>query len=843
MVVVVSAMSQTLTANAPQQVAVNEQFRLTYTVNTQDVKGFRIGQIPSDAFEVLMGPSTSTQSSFSMVNGHTSQSSTVTYTYILCALKNGTFTIPAASITAEGKQITSNAVKIQVSGSAQSNGRSNQQTETRPAGSQISGSDLFIKVSASKKHVVEQEPVLLTYKVYTLVSLTQLEGKMPDLKGFHTQEIPLPQEKSFKIEQFNGRNYKTVTWSQYVMFPQMSGKLQVPPITFNGVVVQQNRNIDPFEAFFNGGSSYVEVKKQIQAPGVEIEVDPLPARPILFSGGVGKFSMKTEIDNTDLKANDPLTIKVIISGTGNMKLIKQPVVKFPKDFDTYDPKTTDKSHLTTSGLEGSMIYEFLAVPRHQGQYTIPPIEFVYFDTQSKEYKTLTSEEYHLNVAKGEGGDSQVQTFSDQEVIQMLGSDIRHIKLGNATIKSDGDYFFGSMMYILSIVVLLITFLTLFLVFRQRAIENADLGKVRGKKANKIATKRLKLAAKLMKDNKPGEFYDEALRALWGYVGDKLNISVEQLSRENISDRLSSHQVDEATIAQFLSAIDECEFERYAPGDPKGNMNKVYQTAMTAIEKIEVGMNRKPKKTSATAAMLLLLLLLPSSAFALSKAEADSSYVNENYQQAITQYERLLQTGPSAELYYNLGNSYYRMDNITRAILNYERALLLSPGDADIRFNLQLARSKTVDKIVPQSDFFLTTWYRSAVNMLSVDGWAYVAIFCLVFAVVLLFVYLFSSPIWLRKIGFFGGLLLLLGFVLGNIFAWHQKQTIDHRDGAIIIESAVTVKSTPAQNGTDLFILHEGTKVTVLDDTMDGWREVLVPDGKQGWVETSQIEAI
>ena len=207
--------AQTLTANAPQQVAVNQQFRLTYTVNTQDVKGFRIGQIPSEAFEVLMGPSTSTQSSFSMINGRTSQSSTVTYTYILCALKNGTFTIPAATITAEGKQISSNALKIQVSGTAQANGgRSSQQPETRAAGSRISGSDLFIRVSASKKRVVEQEPVLLTYKVYTLVSLTQLEGKMPDLKGFHTQEIPLPQEKSFKIEQFNGRNYKTVTWSQ-----------------------------------------------------------------------------------------------------------------------------------------------------------------------------------------------------------------------------------------------------------------------------------------------------------------------------------------------------------------------------------------------------------------------------------------------------------------------------------------------------------------------------------------------------------------------------------------------------------------------------------------------------
>ena len=347
-----SAMAQTLKANAPQQVAVGQQFRLTYTVNSQDVSNFRIGQIPSDAFEILMGPSTSTQSSFSMVNGRTTQSSSVTYTYILSALKNGTFTIPAATINVDGSQISSNALKIQVSGTAQSNGgraqggRTQQQEEMRSAGSTISGSDLFIQVSASKKRVYEQEPVLLTYKVYTLVALTQLEGKMPDLKGFHTQEIPLPQEKSFKIEQFNGRNYKTVTWSQYVMFPQMSGKLQVPPITFNGIVLQQNRNVDPFEAFFNGGSGYIEVKKQIQAPGVNIEVDPLPTRPTGFSGGVGKFSMKTEIDKTELKTNDPLTIRVTITGTGNMKLMKAPEVKFTKDFDTYDVKVTDKTKLT-----------------------------------------------------------------------------------------------------------------------------------------------------------------------------------------------------------------------------------------------------------------------------------------------------------------------------------------------------------------------------------------------------------------------------------------------------------------------------------------------------------------
>ena len=842
---VVTSIAQTLTANAPQQVAVGQQFRLTYTVNTHDVQGFRIGQIPSDAFEVLMGPSTSTQSSFSMVNGHTTQSSTITYTYILSALKNGTFTIPAASVTAGGKQISSNAVKIQVSGTAQSNGGNSnvQQPEPRAAGTAISGSDLFIRVSASKKRVVEQEPVLLTYKVYSLVSLTQLEGKMPDLKGFHTQEIPLPQEKSFKVEQFNGRNYRTVTWSQYVMFPQMSGKLQVPPITFNGVVVQRNRNIDPFEAFFNGGSGYVEVKKQIQAPGVEIEVDPLPSRPANFSGGVGKFTMATEIDKTELKANDPLTLKVTINGTGNLKRNKQPIVNFPKDFDTYDAKVTDKSRLTISGLEGSMIYEYLAVPRHQGKYTIPAIEFVYYDTQAKEYKTLTSEAYELDIAKGEGGESQMQTFSSQEDIQMLGSDIRYIKLGESKQNADGDYFFTSAAYLIALVVLCLLFISLFVIFRQRAIENADMVKVRGKKANKVATKRLKQAAKLMKNNQQSAFYDEVLRALWGYVGDKLNIPVEQLSRENISDRFAERNVSTATISQFIEAIDECEFERYAPGDAKGNMNKVYQTAMTAIEEIENTMKSKPKKASAAGMALLLMLFLPLSASAVTKAEADSSYVNENYQQAISQYEALLQQGTSAEIYYNLGNAYYRMDNITRAILNYERALLLSPGDDDIRFNLQLARSKTVDKIVPQSEFFLTTWYRSAVNTLSVDGWAYVSLLSLSIAIILALIYLFASPIWLRKIGFFGGILLLLMFLLANVFAWNQKQQIEHRDGAIIMESAVTVKSTPAQNGTDLFILHEGTKVTVLDASMDDWREVRVPDGKQGWVAVSQIEEI
>ena len=844
---VMAIMAQTLTANAPREVAVGQQFRLTYTVNSHDVSGFRAGQIP-DAFDVLMGPTTSTQSSFSMVNGRTSQSSSVTYTYILSANKNGTFTIPAATINVDGKSVSSNTLQIQVEGSVQGNGNSrggraggSQQTETRQSGTPISGSDLFIKVSASKRQVVEQEPILLTYKVYTLVSLTQLEGKMPDLKGFHTQEIPLPSEKSFTVEKFNGRNYKTVTWSQYVMFPQMTGKLQIPPITFNGTVMQVNRNVDPFEAFFNGGSGYVEVDKQIQAPGVDIEVLPLPQRPAGFSGGVGRLSMKAEIDKTELKSNDPLTVKVTVSGVGNLQLVKEPVVKFPLDFDTYDVKRTDQTRLTANGLEGNVTFEYLAVPRHAGQYDIPAVEFIYYDTQAKTYKTLTSEGFHLDVAKGEGGENAMQNFGGQESVETLAKDIRHIKLGSARQQSQDDYFFGSSSYWIALAVLLLVFVSLFLVFRRRAVENADAVKSRGKKANKVATKRLKQAARLMSENKPSQFYDETLRALWGYVGDKLNIPVEQLSRENISERLQERHVGTDIIAEFIGAIDECEFERYAPGDPKGNMNKVYEKAMTAIEQIENDMKRKPQKT--TASLVLLLMLLPLSAGAVTKAEADSAYVNENYQEAARMYETLLEEGTSPELYYNLGNAYYRMDDITHAILSYERALRLSPGDADIRFNLQMAQSKTIDRIVPESEMFFVTWYRSLVNLSGVDGWACLALASLALAIVLALVYLFGSAVWLRKIGFFGGILSLTGFLLFNVFAWQQSQMLLNHSGAVIIQSAVPVKSTPAQGGTDLFILHEGTKVNITDDSMDGWKEIRVADGKEGWVQTSQIELI
>ena len=838
--------AQSISGSAPSQVAVGEQFRLTYTINSDDVEGFRAGNIPNE-LEVLMGPSTSRQSSFQMINGRTSSSSSITYTYILSATDNGTFTIPPARATVNGKQISSNSIRIKVSGQAQGHaGSQRQQRQSssgiRSAGTPISGSDLFIKVSANKNRVHEQEPILLTYKVYTLVDLTSLNGKMPDLKSFYSQEIALPQQKKFTIENVNGKPYRTVTWSQYVMFPQMTGKLEIPPITFEGVVVQANPDIDPFEAFFNGGSSYVEVKKQIKAPGLSVEVLPLPERPANFSGGVGQFNIKASLDQTEVKANDPVTLRITVSGAGNMKLLKEPVVNFPQDFDKYDAKQNEKTKLTANGLEGSITYEFLAVPRHQGTYDIPPVEFVYYDTRENAYKTLKTEALKLNVAKGNGS-SQNSSYNSQQDVEQLNKDIHYIKTGDTEQRQQGDYFFGSTGYWVALLLISLLLISLIVIFRQRAIDNANIGKMRGKKANKVAVKRLKLADKLMKQGKANEFYDEVLRALWGYVGDKLNIPVEQLSRDNISQQLSGRNVDEGTIAQFIGALDECEFERYAPGDAKGNMNKTFDAAMTAIIKIEDVMKKKHTKTAKTVAVLLVLMLLPMSGHAVTKAEADSAYARQHYQDAIKQYEALLQEGVSADLYYNLGNAYYRSENFTRAIINYERALLLEPGDKDIRHNLQLARQKTTDKLSPSADFFLVTWYRSLVNIMGVDSWAWMALVALAMGVVLFLVYLFSSRVSLQKVGFFGAAFMLLFFLIANLFAWHQSQVLTHRTGAVVIASETAVKSTPAQNGTNLFMLHEGTKVEITDDSMKDWKEVRLPDGKEGWISTSSIEVI
>ncbi|MGL4520302.1 MAG: BatD family protein [Phocaeicola sp.] len=582
----------TFTAAAPDAVVAGDQFRLTYTINTQKVKDFRAPTIKG--FDVLMGPSRSQQSSTQIINGTRTSTSSITFTYILRGTEPGDYTIPGASIQANGESALSNSLKVKVlppdqggASSAQSGGSSSA-TRSQSAGAKIGNQDLFVTATASKTTVFEQEAILLAYKVYTLVDLRALYPKMPDWKGFHTQEVELSQQKSFALEHYNGKNYNTTTWSQHVLFPQHAGKIEIPAATFEATVAQRTTTRDPFDAFFNGGSNYVEVKKTLVTPKLEINVKQLPAgKPSSYSGAVGNFTLSSSINKEELMTNDAVTIKLVIAGTGNMKLIGTPEVKFPQDFEIYDPKIEDKFTLTREGLSGNKVIEYLAIPRHAGNFTVPPIEFTFFDLKSGNYKTLKSEPYTLKVAKGAGNSEQVVSdFTNKEELRVLAKDVRYIKTGKVELTPRGYFFFGSMTYYLWYILPALLFAAFFFFNRKHTAENANLSKVRTKKANKVAIKRLKSAEGLLKADKKDPFYDEVLKALWGYIGDKLSMPVSQLSKENIEEKMTQYGAGSEVIGQFISALNECEFARYAPGNQHEAMDKVYAAAIEAISKME-----------------------------------------------------------------------------------------------------------------------------------------------------------------------------------------------------------------------------------------------------------------
>lgn len=569
------------TTSAPEAVAVGDQFRLSYTVTTQKVRDFRAPSIKG--FDVLMGPSRSTQ--VTQVNDDVSAS--ITFTYILMAKEEGEFTIPGAVIVADGNEMISNSVKVKVLPADQQQANQGSSNGQRANGS-IANNDLFITATANKVNVYEQEALLLTYKIYTAVNLRGFDNvKLPDFKGFHSQEVELPNDRRWGLEHYKGRNYQTTVYRQFVLFPQQSGNLTIEQARFDASIAVEKQVSDPLEAFFNGGGM-IEVKKTLMTPKLTIKVSELPAgKPENFSGGVGEFTISSSINTTELKANEAVTIKLVVSGTGNLKLVSAPEVKFPEDFEIYDPKVENNFRLTTAGQSGNQVIEYLAIPRNAGTYKIPAVTFSYFDIKSQSYKTLTTEEYTLNVSKGTGSSSQtVSNYTNKEELKVLNQDIRFIKQNAVSLKPHGEFFFGTTAYWLYYLIPMLLFVVVFVIYRKQISENSNIAKVRTKKANKIAVKRMKEAGNLLKANKKDAFYDEVLKALWGYVSDKLNIPVSQLSKDNVEEALIAKNVDNELIKTFIKALNDCEFARFAPGDPAQAMDNLYQDAINVISKME-----------------------------------------------------------------------------------------------------------------------------------------------------------------------------------------------------------------------------------------------------------------
>lgn len=576
------------TASAPDVVPNGSPFQLVYTVNASS-KDLRVPEMPD--FDVVAGPFTSQSRSMQIVNGNMSSTVTIRYTYTLVPKKEGTFTIAAASIVVDKQKYQSNSLSIKVlpaeetTSTQQSSANNNQQVTVSQ---QITNENLFILPIVSRYKIREQEYTLVTYKIYSKVDLVDIQSpKFPDFKGFMVQEIDLPQNKRISLENYKGKNYNTVILRQYLLYPQKSGTLKIDPMTCDAVVRvrSQARVQSIFDNFFD---SYQDIKKSLSTVAVKIDVSPLPAPvPTDFSGGVGKFTLSSNINKTELETNESLTVQLKISGNGNMKMIKNPALKFPPDFEVYEPKVSNDFSNTTSGVTGTKTIEYLAIPRHAGKFTIPAMSFSYFDVASQSYKTLTTPTYELEVKKGSSASGGVvNNFTNKEQVQLLASDIRYISVDDFEIKPLSSFFFGTWQFWFWLIAPLLMTVLLIVFFRKKARENADLALMRNKKANKVARKRLKVAAKNLKIGNKEIFYNEVLKALWGYVCDKLSMPLADLNKENVASRLRDRNVTDEKIAEFIELLNDCEFARYAPAEDVKEMDKVYEKTMTLITELE-----------------------------------------------------------------------------------------------------------------------------------------------------------------------------------------------------------------------------------------------------------------
>jgi hypothetical protein len=577
------------TMSAPNAVEMGQQFRLTFTINE---RGANL-QLPpglSNNFEVLMGPSTGQSTSIRTINGQTTTEITFSFTYILRAKSEGEFEIRPATIEVDGKVMESNSLKIQV---VPAQSKPQQQQAPRGGESQSSqsvdlgGDNLFLRVEMSKQNVFRGEQIISTVKLYADPNIPISgfdEVNLPTYEGFFTQDIEIPNQINFTREVYNNRIYQVGVLKKTVLFPQQNGTITIEPFNMTLLVQQRVRPRSFFDDFFSGVQT---VRTTITSSAVRVNVKDLPTQPANYYGGVGNFNVSSELSAEDVTTNDAVTLKLIIRGTGNLRLIRNPELQLPSDFEVYDPRSTENIQVTENGVSGTKTIEYLFQPRFEGDYTIPSIPFTFFNPASGTYETRSTQKYSLHVEKGTGSQSAtVMSSRQREDLQLIGQDIRFIKTENPVLRIKGTTFYGTPLFYGIYGASTLLFLALFVIYRKKARENANVALMRNKKANRVANKRLKAAAGFMKKNENEAFHEAILKAFWGYLSDKLGIPVAHLNQDSALAALRQKNVDEELIGTFVEIIEQCEFARFAPSGGSEARGELYKKAASTMSRLE-----------------------------------------------------------------------------------------------------------------------------------------------------------------------------------------------------------------------------------------------------------------
>ena len=845
-------MSAQLRVEVPDVVSLDEQFNVTFIYEgANSPSGFEWTQ--GDDFQLVWGPQQGRSTSVQIINGKRTRTDQFTYTYILTPRKTGTFQIPAATVTVKGETYTAGPVSITVV--SQGASAQTQQSGGGQPATDISDDNLFLSLTFSKKTVVVGEPIVATLKLYQRVNIAGFEdARFPAFNGFWNQEIESPSNIEFHRESLNDRIYNAALLRKYILIPQQSGKLVIDPaelVCLVNIRTVSSGSVSIFDEFFD---EYRTVRKRISTPSTTINVAPLPSgAPASFKGGVGQFSITASLSKDSLRTHDAASLIVTITGKGNVSLLEEPDVVFPPDFEVYDTKVSESIDKASGGISGSKTYEFPFIPRSAGDFAIAPVKYSYYDISSRKYVTIETPMIPFSVAKGNEADASSPVVAQgvtRRGVKDLNQDIRFINTKDMRLAPKGEFFVGSAMFWVVIALVAVLAAAVYFLLRLLAARRADIAGTKTRGATKMARKRLHKASEYLSQNIYSAFYEELHKALMGYVSDKLNMPVADLSKERIAEALSGNGVPVEVTDRFVAIVDACEFARYSPDSGNAAMSAHYRDAVDVISSIDSYMKSKKKTSAAKAVAFLLLLSFPVTGHA-ADAYVDSlfnagneAYSGGMWEDAVSAYTAVENLGlESPALYCNLGNAWYKSGDIARAMLYYERALKLDPSYSDARYNRTVVSDFVQDRIEPVPEFILKTWVRDLCYALDSDTWAVAGLVFLAVTAAALLLLVLSSSLALRRTGFFSGIVFFLLAVMSVTFAFWQKSDYMRKDGAIIMTPVVSVKSSPSSEAsTDLFILHEGTKVIIIDEVGE-WRNIELADGRQGWMRSADMDII
>lgn len=850
---------------APDVVAVNEQFNVTFIIEGEkSPSDFQWSS--GDDFQLVWGPQKGSSSSIQIINGKRSSSHQTTFTYILIPKATGTFQLPAATALLSGDRISSTQASIQVvsdgasssQSSGQKGGKSSGGGQTSSTGSgEISSNDLFMRLSLSRTEVVIGEPITATLKIYQRANVVGFENaKFPTFNGFWSQETYVPNNIEFKRESLDDKIYNTAVLRTYVLIPQQSGAITIDPaelVCLVNIRTVPSTSNSLFDSFFQ--DEYRTIRKRVTTPAVKVKVNPLPAgQPASFGGGVGNFGISARLTTDNLKTHDAASLVITVSGRGNVALLEEPKVNFPPDFEVYDTKTTENTDKSNGGTSGSKSFEYPFIPRSHGDFTIDPVEYSYYDVNAGKYVTLRTEPLHVKVAKGKGGDSTpvttVNSGVERKDVKSLADDIRFIFTGKPGLSGSGSFFVGSVFFWILLALMILGATSVYLAFRKVAAMRADVAGTKNRRATKMAQKRLKLAGEYLDKNLYTAFYEELHKALIGFVSDKLNMDMSEISKDNIASALTEGGVSEEQTKAFTDLLDACEFARYSPDGGNEAMRSHYDAALKVISSIDSGLKTGGKSLRKVVTVVTLLLSLGASMNIQAK-DLDSlwtagvqAYTDGKFSDASAAWTSIEESGQkSAKLYYNLGNAWFKQGNYPKAILNYERALRLDPSYSDARYNLEFTSNFVQDKIEPVPEFILKSVARKVCYVMGSNAWAVIFLVLLAAALVMGLLFLLGSSVGKRRAGFYCGIVLLLLSAGALSFSVWQKSDSVKTDTAIVMSPVSSVKSSPSSGSSrDLFVIHEGTKVTILDE-VGSWKNIALADGRQGWITSNELEVI